>query len=175
MKEIYKIPAKHKKFWWSSWSFSNTIWKKIDNASAFRKSKNLWLKLTYLKLSLVVCQKALFLNFIIMPTTNVVLLGNNIEEASNKVYWRGQGNSLKNELQIPKESKQLIRNLNKKPIKMTKFGQTKLRLVNWKLILEKFVENDNIFTLKIHWRLSPILKTSKCKILVKVNIFWKFM
>ena len=56
-------------------------------------------------------------------------------------------NSLKNELQIPKESKQLIRNLNRKPIKMTKFGQTKLRLVNWKLILEKFVENDNIFAL----------------------------
>ena len=39
-------------------------------------------------------------------------------------------NSLKNELQIPKESKQLIRNLNRKPIKMTKFGQTKLTLVN---------------------------------------------
>ena len=56
-------------------------------------------------------------------------------------------NSLKNELQIPKESKQLIRNLNRKPTKMTKFGQTKLRLVNSKLILEKFVENDNIFAL----------------------------
>ena len=48
-----------------------------------------------------------------------------------KFTERGKGiNSLKNELQIPKESKQLIRNLNRKPIKMTKFGQTKLRLVN---------------------------------------------
>ena len=48
-----------------------------------------------------------------------------------KFTERGKGiNSLKNELQIPKESKQLVRNLNRKPIKMTKFGQTKLRLVN---------------------------------------------
>ena len=107
-----------------------------------------------------------------MPNTNVVLLGNNIKKLQTKFTegdkWR---NSLKNELQIPKESKQLIRNLNRKPIKMTKFGQTKLRLVNWKLILEKYVENDNIFALVK----DRIYKTSKCKILVKVNIFWKFI
>ena len=39
-------------------------------------------------------------------------------------------NSFENELQISKESKQLCRNLKNKPIKITKLGHKKWRLLN---------------------------------------------
>ena len=40
MKENCTIPGYREKIWSSSSSIYNKIWRKIDNAAAFRKTKN---------------------------------------------------------------------------------------------------------------------------------------
>ena len=55
-------------------------------------------------------------------------------------------NSLENELQTCKESKQLIRNLNRMSVKI-KLGHKNWRLLNQNLMLEKFIYYPNIFGL----------------------------